>query len=498
MAPPPRALQLFLGLWLLQASAYFMPGATWNPVSRLALTHALVDEGTLRIDDFADATGDRARVGDHWYSDKSPMVSFAAAPAYALVRGVHQRFDRPPPTFTVLKTTPAIPAIRVEPNRTFAQLLYVCAVAVGGVPFALLGVLLVRFLARRFSLEAALVGTAVTLLGTPLYPYASSLYGHVLATCALFLAVELVDAEPHPSPARWLAAGAALGLAVTTEYLLALPGAVLAGWVTLGHPARARPTVRVLCLGLGAAGPVGLLAAYNTACFGAPWRTGYHFVVLDVFVEGHARGLMGVGAPTLEALWGLWFSPSRGLAVVAPVTLLAVVGLAVALRRRRTDRALVALTLAFGVLFVANGGYYMWWGGAAAGPRHLLPGLPVLGAGIAATWELRRARPLTAALALTSITVMVLFAAVGTEAPEHAPVLSRYLWPAYATGRLAAHAGASNLGVRLGLPVAGSLGPLLAWLLVGGRGLLRLTRDVAPRVASPGAGPALEATTMNP
>lgn len=487
MPTPPRALQAFLALWLLQAAAYFVPGATWNPVTRLALTHAVVDGGTFRIDDFADATGDRAQVGDHWYTDKSPMGSFVAAPAYALVRGIHRLTGRPPPGFTVLKATPQVPAVRIEPNGTFTQLLFACAVAVGGLPFALLGVLLLRFLARRFSLAAAVVATGATLLGTPLFPYATSVYGHVLATCALFLAVELVDAVPQPSTRRLVGAGAALGLSMATEFLTAIPAAVVAGWVLWGHQGRAGWLARGVKVAAGAAGPLAVLAAYHTVCFGAPWRTGYHFVVLDTFVEGHARGLMGVGLPRLEALWGLWFSPARGLAVVAPVTVLGVVGLVLAVRRRRSDAALGALGVAFLALFVANSGYYMWWGGASAGPRHLLPVLPALAVGLAALWDGARWRFLVVGLGVASVAVMVLFAAVGVEAPEHGAVLTRYLWPAFAEGRLAAHAGASNLGVRLGLPVAGSLGPLLAWLLLGGRALFTLA--VAPEVPADEAGP---------
>jgi hypothetical protein len=475
MPTPPRALQALLAVWLLQAAAYFVPGATWNPVTRFALTHALVDERRLQIDTFADATGDRARVGAHWYTDKSPMGSLWAVPAYAAVRAAHRLSGRPPPSFEVVKATREVPAIRIAPNATFTQLLFACAVAVGALPFALLGVLLLRFLHRRFPLPASMVATLAVMMGTPLYPYATSVYGHVLATCALFVAVEWVDGVPSPSAARLLGAGAALALAVATEFLTAVPAAVLAAWMCTGAGTRQAAAARAGRLVLGGVLPLAVLAAYNTACFGAPWRTGYHHVVFDTFVEGHARGLMGVGWPSAEALWGLWFSPSRGLAVVAPVSVAGVVGLVVAVRRRRSDRALAALGLAFVALLLANAGYYMWWGGASAGPRHLLPVLPVLAVGIATAWESPAARPVVAGLGALSVGVMVLFAAVGLEAPEQVPVLTRYLFTAFSEGRLAAHAGASNLGVRLGLPVAGSLGPLLAWLLLGGRGLLKLS-----------------------
>src|SRR6185295_6583294 len=91
-----RWFRVAYGVWLWGIFAYFVPAATWNPVSRFDLTRAIVEEGSLRIDPYADNTGDRSRRDEHWYTDKAPLPAFLAVPAYAAVRGVQAiRGQRP-------------------------------------------------------------------------------------------------------------------------------------------------------------------------------------------------------------------------------------------------------------------------------------------------------------------------------------------------------------------------------------------------------------------
>ncbi|MEZ4338901.1 MAG: hypothetical protein R3B82_19965, partial [Sandaracinaceae bacterium] len=68
-----RDPRLLLALWVFQLVAYFIPAATWSPTSRYALTHALVELHSAELGRWGDATGDRARVGEAWYSDKAPL-----------------------------------------------------------------------------------------------------------------------------------------------------------------------------------------------------------------------------------------------------------------------------------------------------------------------------------------------------------------------------------------------------------------------------------------
>jgi hypothetical protein len=468
MQDSERWFCLALGIWLLGCFAYFVPAATWNPVSRFDLTRAIVEQHTFMIDEYVDDTGDRSFANGHWYTDKAPVPSLAAVPPYALFAS-WQRFRGERLEYSVV-STPRMPAMRVSVNGSFARALYVCSVVTAGAGTAIIGVLLFLFLVRRFSPKAALFGTVVTILGTPLFPYATSFYGHAVAGAFLVAALYLLLAEPQVAPgsSRVRLAGLCLVLAAGSEYIVVLPAAVVAGAFLATSDGRAR---RVVDLGAGAALPLLVIAAYHTACFGAPWRTGYSFLVRPEFVRGHASGFLGLHLPTSGGLYGILFGPERGLFFLSPVTALAF-GFGAARALRRTDRAATTVMAAFVVLMLANGGYYMWWGGAAAGPRHLVPVIGFLAFGLAAAWE-SRAAPLAVVLAAVSIANALVLTGVGLEAPDHGDALFDYAYHRLAAGEIAALPGASNLGLRLGLARAASLGPLLVWLLLGARFLFR-------------------------
>ena len=67
-----RRDMLLVGAALLVAQAYFYQGGGWNQNSRFDLARALVERGGVRIDDYAQNTGDKAVFEGHTYSDKAP------------------------------------------------------------------------------------------------------------------------------------------------------------------------------------------------------------------------------------------------------------------------------------------------------------------------------------------------------------------------------------------------------------------------------------------
>jgi len=462
-----RSFRVTHAAWLFGIVAYFLPGATWNPVSRFDLTRALVEDRTLSIDRFVNNTGDRSLAHGHWYTDKPPLVSFAAVPVYVLVHAV-QRLRGVEPEAHVLGTE-AHPAVRVTPNRAFQQAFYACSLATSGLSGVLVGLGLFELLRRRMTSRTALVSATLVVLGTPIFPYATSFYSHVPAAALLLWAIVCLDqrgvrpAGSLPSPRRLRWAGACLALAPGCEYLTLFPAALIGLWFLL-HVRRSERLVFVRELALGGLGPVVALAAYHAAAFGSPFRTGYSFMTKPEFIAGHASGVLGIHPPTLAGSYGLLLGVRRGLFYVSP---LAVFGVMFGIQhaRRRKDLAFGAGLAALGALFVLNAGYYMWWGGAAAGPRHLVPGLAFLAVGVATGLRLRFrwARRLTLVLGLVSVANMLALTAVGMEAPEQGDILGAYAWRRLLAGGIASHAGASNLGVKLGLGGLASLLPLLLW-----------------------------------
>lgn len=458
------------GIWLFGFFAYFVPAATWNPVSRFDLTRAIVELRTLSIDEYADDTGDRAFARGHWYTDKAPIPSLLAVPEYGAFY-LSQRVQGEHPAYTVF-ATPKTPALRVSVNGAFQRGLYVCSLSTAGLGTAFLGVLLFRLLLRWYTPRASLVGSAGTVLGTPLLPYATSFYGHSVAAVFLVAAfVALFPASPvSPSASRVRLAGACLALAVGSEYIVALPALVL-GVVFLAGRRRVDVVPQALRVAAGALLPLALIAAYQTACFGAPWRTGYSFLVRPEFIRGHASGFMGLHWPSSSGLYGILLGRSRGLFFLAPATALAL-GFGVRRAVQSRDAVSIAPIATFSALLLANAGYYMWWGGAAAGPRHLVPVIAFLAMGLAAAWQSRIVF-VTAVLLAVSVGNAVVLTAVGLEAPDNVDTLFGYAYQRLGAGEIASLSGASNLGIRLGLSPASTLLPIVIYLVFGVRFLLR-------------------------
>lgn len=469
----PTASRRFVWLyavWLFGIFAYFLPAPTWNPVSRFDMTRSIVERHTLVIDDLADDTGDKASSGGHWYSDKAPLPSLLALPVYALAHGVDRLRGEQPEHKAVGPAEE--PEKRVVVNGTFRRDLYACSLSTAALAGAAIGVLVFLLLLRWTQTTAALFGSLAVTLGTPVFPYATSFYGHVPAAAFLlagFFAVTPDRDGEMPSSARLRLGGMALVAAVGCEYITLFPVLVIVAW-TFVAGGRARVLSIARDLFVGALLPATMIGLVHTLSYGAPWRTGYSHIARAEFAAGHATGLLGINVPDVDALIGLLVGARRGLVYVAPVTAVLAAWWVTSLQKATwASKAAAWAALA---LLAANAGYYMWWGGAAAGPRHLVPAMAFLALGVPALYGDKLPRRAAIALAIASGVNMLVTSAVGIEAPEHANVIA-WIWGKLLHGELAAIPGSSNLGMAMGLPRAGSLGPLLAWAVVGLRLLWR-------------------------
>jgi len=479
VGPPERRRWFWVlyGAWIFVTFAYFLPAATWNPVSRFELTRSVVERGKLDIDAFADSTGDRAFVAGHWYSDKAPLPALLAVPAYAFLYAWDQRQGQD--AVYTASGTEERPALRVTVNHPFARGLYVSSLSTAALGGVALAIAIYEVLRRRVTPVIAFAATTATVLGTPLFAYATSLYGHTLAAALLFGAVALLDGPAAGDgafapgaahgPLRW--AGMFLVAAIGCEYLAVIPALVIGVAIAFRLPGPARPRA-VLDLAEGAIVPALVIAAYHTACFGAPWRTGYSFIVHPDFA-GQGRGLLGIQLPRVSVLASLLFGTRRGLFYVAPIAAVGVGAMLYGLRKRSPDWLVPVGLAAFGALLLVNAGYYMWWGGASAGPRHLVPALGFVAIGVARALAAPRVRYPALGVALISMLGMLLLVGVGIEAPEEGNIMLDYVWRSFRAGDLSRLSGASNWAISAGLPPGGSLGPLLAWWIVGGRYLAR-------------------------
>lgn len=120
---------------------------------------------------------------------------------------------------------------------------------------------------------------------------------------------------------------------------------------------------------------------YNLWVFHMPVRLGYSGVT---GFPGMEEGLFGLTMPRPSVLWSILFGLRRGLFWVAPILLLAPIGL---WRLGRRDRGLaIGLTLTVAVILLVNSAYFYWDGGHSTGPRHSIPAIGLLAIGLAPFW----------------------------------------------------------------------------------------------------------------
>lgn len=342
-SPDGRAAAALFAL-SLAAYAFFYGGWGANQEVNYALTRAIVEARTFAIDRFTVREGDIASGrGGHIYSNKPPGLSLLAVPPYALQYTLQQRN-----------------VVRVRDYwRTNKQLvtIEVCGVAGALIPAILF--LYGRWILGVSRSAAALVAMVIA-FGTIVLPYSTMLFAHVPAALFLLLAFVLL-------PSRPLLAGAAIGVATMCFLLSALAAVVL---LLLTR------SVRKALLFIAGGAPFAIaLAAYQWICFGSPFVTS-----LERSSGYTEKGLLlGVfGAPQWPRLWALTFSEYRGLFFCSPVLLFAFAGAVRMYRDRRFRAELIAIAaIALSLLF-ATASFNGWHGGAAFGPRYLLPVIPLL------------------------------------------------------------------------------------------------------------------------
>lgn len=360
-----------LGLLYLVVVGPFVQEYTAQPASRYALTAAVVERGTIRLDEYAHVLGiDRVERDGHLYSDKAPGQPFLAAPVFAAGR-----------------------AVGVEPADRFRrhENLGVWWVTLWSsvIPVSVLVGLVHASLRPR---AGAVVAAVAVGFGTLLLPFGSELYGHALAAALGFAAWRLVDRASTTGQAG--VAGLVAALAVTVEYpmviVAAVGAAVLAArraWRQLGAYALAGVPFAVA------------LGAYHAAAFGSAFTSSY-----SEKGDGGTPAVTGLPDPVqaIEVLFG-----TRGLFLFTPIALVGVVGLARLAARPGSQRVAAVVSLVvFGGFLLLQAGWVNPWGGEMPGPRYLIPALPFLGLGIAEMWAPATRRAVVGALGFSVATMV--------------------------------------------------------------------------------------------
>jgi hypothetical protein len=462
-------IEICLFLTLLVCYAYVFPRwADPNQNSRLDMVVAVVDDGTFHIDNYVENTVDYAKVGGHYYSDKAPGVAFMGIPVYAVLKEfldlpiMDGLMDRLADNEAIKATLRKEGTGLLEQKVRFAIAQTALTLVASALPTALMGVLmyylLARFTARQWPRIAVVLGYGLL---TPAFAYAGSFYGHQLSAACLLGAFYLVFVGTKPLPTRSLwAVGFLLGYSVITEY----PSVLIVGVLFLYTFYRLDDRRRIGWVVLTGALIAAAWMAYNTAVFGSPLELGYGHS--ELWTDQHHTGFMSLTWPHWKAIWGITFSPFRGLFVLSPLLLLAVPGF-ILWWRSGEHRPEFWVALA-GVLttFLFNSSSIMWWGGFAIGPRYLLPMLPFMALPIIFVFREWGNRMWIKALCFV-LFAWSLIATWGLTLAEQAfpseifrNPLVEYAWPNWQVGNIA-----RNSGMFLHLPGILSLLPLLVGVM---------------------------------
>jgi hypothetical protein len=160
-----------------------------------------------------------------------------------------------------------------------------------------------------------------------------------------------------------LFAGIVLGMGILVRAALAIYVPPLLYLVAARTPARQgrAVTARLVAFVAGLLPFVVILLWANAQRFGDPFQSGY-------------RG-EGFTTPVWKGVFGLLFSPGKGILFYAPPLVLSVI---LWPRFRRSDPALANfLALAWGVALIVYGTWWAWYGGWCWGPRFLVPLIPL-------------------------------------------------------------------------------------------------------------------------
>ena len=353
-----------------------------SQASNFALVRALAS-GTAEIG--PGISIDSSYINGSYFANKAPGLAFTVLPAYVTLRAAGLQ----------------------EPERRYESRLWQITLFGALLPAVVLLALVVvavePVVPGYGALTALLLGA-----GTMLLPLSTLLFGHMLSTTLGFAAFVVLVHERRRAPSPWLtgAAGLIAGFAVAVEYPLGIVMVVLAAYVGLGD----RVVARLGTYAIGCVAGIVPLFAYNTWAFGSPTILSYTNSITGFSPDGgpprlgsgNSTAFYGVALPDPRVALSLLIS-EKGLFVVAPICIVAFLGIPALWRSGRRAETLVCCAVP--ALFLAyNAAYYIPFGGQGPGPRFLAPALPFLALPLATA--LRRRLLLGLALGLASIVVM--------------------------------------------------------------------------------------------
>lgn len=305
---------------------------------------------------------DVSMVGGRYVLDKAPLVTLLAVPIVWLQKVV---------------------GLDEGGVSGFAGLTWLLTVLFSAIPLVLFAMVAEKRL-NFMTWSSRMYAGPLLVLATPLAIYGGLLFGHALAAAlfgfGMLYAPGHLKQETDSAKPRFEAVlgGFFLGCSVLAEYTAAVALAVL----VLCLAADGKRRFRLPWVIIGGLLPAVVLMIWNHINFGSAFAVSYSFKNDPEFAKLLSAGLFGFTTPNLKVLSLLMFGSERGLLFMAPWLTFGFAGVIHACTRKdlaRFWRVFPAVAVVTYCLMVSS--FSDWKAGQAAGPRHLLLILPLLGLG---------------------------------------------------------------------------------------------------------------------
>jgi len=204
--------------------------------------------------------------------------------------------------------------------------------------------------------------------GTPFMLYATTFFGILPAGITAYAGYSMVKKR-----GLYFLGGLVTGLSVLLEY----PVVVLVAAISLIVLLNAGSWKQKALFFSGYLPTVILQLLYNAVIFGGPFIFSYGHKANPQFAAIINSGLFGFNLPSLYRIYGLLFSPGRGLFFLSPILLIVLFMLFRPVKHKIgqiINDFDVPVMFIFTLLVIS--GFVDWQAGAISGPRHLMSLLP--------------------------------------------------------------------------------------------------------------------------
>jgi flagellar biosynthesis protein FliQ len=318
---------------------------------------SLVDYGTFALHGTPRSAIDIVQVNNNFYSVIPPGIPIILAPLYFLHR--------------TLMGVIGIPSVDEVYWAVFNILINICVVAplVG-----LVAVLMYKTLSKfTDNVTKKLWLVFIFIFGSLVFFY--SIYGiwsHTYTMPFIFIAFYLTINKGNS-----FLIGLCLGLAQLVDYIAIIPISLLIGfWAYTQFQDKTKSFIKELVLLLLAYSIfVAILLYYNHSVTGSMFQTPNSLFLQKINRDDSVHKSL-FSLPSLESLWGLTFSPFRGVFLYFPMTFLFFMSL-IKNDLNKNKIFLFSLIL-FTFVFIYNASYFAWSGDVCFGPRHLVVAIPYM------------------------------------------------------------------------------------------------------------------------